>query len=110
MRFADPILYVRSAPSPICAGYSIRVADKIALAFRPTGPVKYEQLKRALEIVVSKPGRMGEGPERDVEAWRIRVRTWVDVSDCVESESSEGVVVEPPPLYPSADEPPAYGA
>jgi hypothetical protein len=70
----------------------------------------WEQVVDALKAVASKPGRVVEGPERNLKNGTIVVQMWVDVGDCVEAESSEEAVVHPPPPYPGGgiDEPPAY--
>lgn len=86
----------------------IRSADKFELRFQPSIVPMWEQIVDARKAVASKPGRLVEGPERNLMNGMIVVQMWVDVGDFVEAESSEAVM-HPPPPYPGGgiDEPPA---
>lgn len=83
---------------------SISHADMLTLELLPNDSLQRKHCIEALVKVRSRQGQMAAAPEIYRETGVVKLKMWVDVSDCVVGE--EGA--EPLPLYEGVEGPPEY--
>ncbi|KAH7068776.1 hypothetical protein BKA63DRAFT_95195 [Paraphoma chrysanthemicola] len=105
MRLLRAVQLTRNAELPPgLEDLSVSHADMLSLELLPNDSLKQKHCVEAQVKVRSREGQMAAAPEISRETGVVKLKMWVDVSDCVVGE--EGA--EPLPLYESVEGPPEY--
>ncbi|KAH7089137.1 hypothetical protein FB567DRAFT_325440 [Paraphoma chrysanthemicola] len=105
MRLLRSVQLTRNAELPTgLENMSVSHADMLTLEFLPNDSLQRKHCIEALVKVQSGDGQMAAVPEIYRETGVVKLKMWVEVSDCVVGE--EGA--EPLPLYDGVQGPPEY--